>query len=74
MKDNSYVLNGESIIHIYENVSIETLRNIVSDLEDPGFGSNHIHAVRLASKILHRRESESIQDLDTIAMDVDPYP
>jgi hypothetical protein len=74
MKDNVYVLNGESIIHIYESVSIETLRNIVSDLKDPGFGSDHVHAVRLASRILYRRELESIQELDTIVMDVDPYP
>ena len=73
MKDNIYVLNGESIIYIYENVCLDTLRSIVEDLSDPGFGSDHIHAIRLASRILRRRELESIQNLDTIVMDPDPY-
>lgn len=73
MKDDIVVITGSSIIYVYETVALETLRRIVEDLEDPGFGSDHVHAVRLASRILYRRELESVQDLDTIATDVDPY-
>jgi len=71
MKDNAVVLNGDSILYIYKSVALETLRRIVEDLEDPGFGSDHINAVKLASRILHRRELEKIQDLDTIVTDIE---
>lgn len=72
MKDNVVVLAGDSIIYIYESVSLETLRLMVADLDDPGFGSDHIHAVKLAQRILYRRELESVQNLDTLVADIDP--
>lgn len=72
MRDDIVVLTASSIVYVYETVSLETLRQIVEDLEDPGFGSDHIHAVRLASRILYRRELEAVKDLDTIVSDIEP--
>tara|TARA_Y100000592_G_scaffold92987_1_gene155488 strand:- start:2268 stop:2492 length:225 start_codon:yes stop_codon:yes gene_type:complete len=72
MRDDIVVLTGSSIVYVYESVSLETLRQIVEDLEDPGFGSDHIQAVRLASRILYRRELEAVKDLDTIVSDIEP--
>ena len=73
MKDNVVVLSGSSIIYIYESVSLETLRDIVADLEDPGFGHDHIHAIKMAEKVLYRRELAEVQDLDTLVIDIDPF-
>ncbi len=70
MKDNVVVLSGESILYIYETVTLETLRRIVEELKDPGFGSDHINAVKLASRVLYRRELEEVQDLDTLVSDI----
>jgi len=72
MRDDIVVLTASSIIYVYETVSLQTLRQIVEDLEDPGFGSDHIHAVRLASRVLYRRELEAVKDLDTIVSDIEP--
>ena len=72
MRDDFIVLKGESLLYVYEAVGLDTLRMIVDDLDDPGFGSDHIHAVNAAAKVLYRRELEAIQDLDTLVVEVDP--
>ena len=71
MMSEPVILRGETALHLLRKVSLETLREIVTDLGDAGFGDDHVFALELARQILDTREQTVFEAADTMVTDVE---